>query len=175
MEGGFRLGIAVLCGIIVLSFFLPWVQVESSQLGALTELIAGKSQKNIASVTGLQIPLMANSENSRLIVKIAQIFNPGVKGVDKKSFLVLAVPGFAILVLVLCSLYGNKKWVILTWSLLSILIFAAALYKIKSTDLEKAVLQIRIGFGLWLILYSYLFMGILGIAGFLKITAKGRK
>ena len=41
-------------------------------------------------------------------------------------------------------------------------------YRITSTDLDKLVLQIKIGVGMWITLYSYFVIGILSAVCFLK-------
>jgi len=158
--------------LICVGFFLPWVKVESKQIGSLTKLIVGKEQKNMAAISGFQVPIMANSSESRLILTIAKIFKPGVKDVDKKSFLVYGVPVLGIMIFLLSVFFRQNKWINMALGILGLLIFSVAVFKIKTTDLEKAILQVRIGFGMWLILYSYLGLGALGLGRFVEILKK---
>jgi hypothetical protein len=169
-----KIVICTLALLIVVSFFLPWVRVESQQVGTFSKLLTGKRQQAIDEISGLEIPILANSDESRLIISIAKIFNPGIKDVDKKSFLVLIVPILAIIIF-LVKLYLKKNVVVdLLFAVIGIALFAFAFYKITSTDLDKLVLQIKIGLGMWITLYSYLGIGILSAVCFLKSLA-GKK
>lgn len=170
MGKNFKPLVFFLAALIVLGFFLPWVSAESKQAGAVTKLLTGKRQQGIANISGLQIPLMANSEESRLIISIVKIFNPGAEGIDKKSYLVLVIPFLAIIFALLIHYFEENKWVNLAIGIIGVLIFAITVIKIKTTDLEKLVLQIKIGLGMWIILWSYLVMGILGIIQFVGLS-----
>ena len=166
--------ILALAILIVVGFFLPWVRVESQQVGTFTKLLTGKRQQAVDAISGLDIPILANSDESRLIISIAKIFNPGIKDVDKKSFFVLVMPILAIIIFLSTLFMGKNVWTNLIFGLLGIAIFAFAFYKIQSTDLDKLVLQIRIGLGMWLILYSYLAIGVLSLLNF-GMLVKGKK
>lgn len=158
-----------LAALIFLGFFLPWVSVESEQAGWFTKIISGKSQEKIATISGFQVPIMANSEESRLIITIAKIFNPGIEGVDKKSFAIWIIPVLAIIFALLVHFLEKDKWVNLAIGVIGVLIFVIAVFKIQTTDLDKAILRVRIGLGLWLILWSYLIMGILCLVRFKEL------
>ena len=176
MEKAYKAIILILVAAIIIGFFLPWINVESKQMGAFTKLLTGKGQQTLHYVSGLDIPVMANSDESRLIVSIAKIFNPDIQDVDKKSLLVLIVPLLAVIILLLALFQAKNLWISLIVGIVGCVIFAFTFYKIKVTDLEKAILQIRIGFGLWMILYAYLAIGLVSIINFIKITAdKGKK
>ena len=169
MEVILRVITAVLCIAIIIAFFLPWVMVESQQAGSFVKLFTGAEVKGLAAISGFNIPIMANSDDSRLIISIAKIFKPDIQDVDKKSILVVLIPILAVLILVVTSYFGKSRFFNLLIGIVGAVIFAAAMYKIKTTDLEKLILQIRIGSGMWITLYSYL--GI-GICGFLKVLIK---
>ena len=154
-----KLVIITRCIVIIVAFFLPWVNVESQQAGSITKVLTGKRQGNIASISGIQIPMMANSDESRLLISIAKIFFPKVDNVDKKSFMVCLIPLLALLIIALNLTIGSNKLVQLGCAVLGVLIFAVAFFKIMTTDMDKLVLQINIGIGLWLILLSYLAIG----------------
>jgi Na+-transporting NADH:ubiquinone oxidoreductase subunit NqrC len=62
--------------------------------------------------------------------------------------------------------------VALSVGVIGVLIFVVGVYKIASTDLDKLVLNVNIGAGLWLTLYGYLGMGLAGIAGFIALLAQ---
>ncbi|MCF7908863.1 MAG: hypothetical protein K9L86_08355 [Candidatus Omnitrophica bacterium] len=152
--------------IIVLGFFLPWVHVESKQVGAISKLLTGKAQSNIAAISGFQIPVMANGADSRLVISIIQIFNPGIKNTDKKSFAVWAAPVLAVIIFLLVLFFGKNRWLYLTFGIVGLAIFFVGVYKIKTTDLDKLVLQVRIGLGLWMILLGYCLLGASGVYNF---------
>jgi fatty acid desaturase len=160
--------------VIVISFFLPWAHVESQEVGMFSKILTGKSQAEIASISGFGIPAMANSQDSRLAISVIKIFNPGVKDADKKSYLIWFVPIFAVIAAALLILLGNNKWVSLALGVICALIFVVGIYKIATTDMNKLVLNIRIGTGLWLTLYGYLGMGLAGIASFIMLQLKKR-
>jgi hypothetical protein len=106
---------------------------------------------------------------------MVRIFKPGVKDADKKSFLIWGVPGLAVIILLMSYFLGKNKWVNLAYGLLGVLIFVVAVYKIKTTDLDKLVLNIAIGPGLWLTLYGYLGMGLAGLSAFSQSLLKKSK
>ncbi len=67
---------------------------------------------------------------------------------------------------------GNNKWLHLAVGIVGIVIFAFAVYKIKTTDLDKLILQVTMGPGLWLTLWSYLGIGAVSILNFVQLTGK---
>jgi hypothetical protein len=160
----------ILAGVILIAFFLPWVRVESSQVGTVSKLLTGKRQVAIAGMSGFQVPLMANSKESRLAISVIKIFAPKVQNADKKSFLIWLVPGLAIIMAVACHVVNNK-WVNVAVGVLGCLIFIVALFKIMTTDLDKLVLNIKIASGLWVTLLGYL--GI-GVAQLISFTQKAK-
>jgi len=167
--------VLVLAIIIVAGFFLPWVNVESQQVGTFTKLLTGKRQAMVDLISGAEIPILANSDESRLIISIAKIFYPRVTNVDKKSFLVLIVPILAIIIFLLALKLSKNKLTNLLIGIIGIGIFAFTLYKIQSTDLDKLVLQIKIGIGMWMILYAYLAIGLVSIFNLFGLLIKGKK
>jgi len=166
--------IAILAAVIVVSFFIPWISVESSQVGAFTKLLTGKRQAVLDSISGYRIPVLANSQESRFMISVIKIFNPDIKDADKKSYAVWAVPILAIAIGILSWLFGKNKWMNLIFAIIGILIFVAAFYKIATTDLDKAVLKVALAPGIWLTLWAYLGIGILGAMNF-AISKTGKK
>jgi len=172
MKKNLKIGVLVCSILIIIGFFLPWVCVGSKQAGSFTKILTGKRQEGIAAISGFQIPVMANSDESRLIISVAKIFFPNVTDADKKSFLVWVIPILAMLILFLDRQYGNIRWVDLAYGVMGAMIFFVVTYKVMTTDLDKVVLQVGIGIGLWLILFGYLGMGISGINKFLVLSKK---
>ena len=147
--------------IICIAFFLPWVDVGSAQVGFISKVLTGKKQESLQKISAYQVPIMANGPDARLIISIIKIFNPSVTDADKKSYLILGIPIFAIIILGLLTKMKNKKWLYLAFGVIGIAIFAVGSFKIKTTDLDKLVLQIKMGPGLWLTLWGYLGIGLL--------------
>lgn len=165
---------AVLVLIIVVSFFLPWISVESQAIGEVTKLLTGKKQATIDSVSGFKVPVLANSEESRFMISVIKIFQPGIKDADKKSFLIWGVPLLAVVMLGFTKMLKDNKWVRLGIGVIGIVIFVFAAFKIVTTDLNKLVLNVKIGYGLWLILIGYLGIGILQVFEFFQLNKSGK-
>ncbi len=171
----YKLGMLVLTVIIFISFFLPWVNIESAVVGGLSKILTSKESATISSISGFKVPILANGQDSRLIISIIQLFNPGVKDADKKSYLIWGVPGLAVLMLVLFWFLGKNKWLNLGFGVAGILIFLVAVFKIATTNMDKLIMKVSIGFGLWLLLVGYLCIGLLCGINFLNLNKGGRK
>ena len=165
---------AVLVLIIVVSFFLPWVSVESEAVAGVTKLLTGKAQAKIDSISGFKVPILANSEESRFMISIIKIFQPDIKDADKKSFLIWSIPLLAIIMFGLTNALRNNKWVRLAIGVVGIAIFALATFKIVTTDLDKLILKINISHGLWLILVGYLGIGLLQVTEFFLLNKSAK-
>ena len=167
--------IAILAAVIFVSFFLPWVSVQSAAAGKVTEMLTGKRQDKIDAISAYSVPVMANSDESRLMISIIKIFNPKIQNADKKSYLIWSVPILAIIILILNLVIGGNKWLHLAVGIIGVVIFVFAVYKIKTTDLDKLVLQVTMGPGLWLTLWSYLGIGAVSILNFVQLAGKKAK
>ena len=157
-----------LIALIVVSFFMPWVNVESEAVGGVTKVLTGKKQSKMASISAFQVPLLANSEESRFMISVIKIFSPNIKDADKKSFLIWAIPGLALLILAIKTLYKKNKWIDLVIGIICCAIFLVATFKIKTTDLDKLVLKVDIAYGLWITLLAYFALGLFSLTNFLK-------
>jgi len=169
MEKGYKTGMLVLVVIIIVSFFLPWISVESAAVGGITKVLTGKKQSTIDAVSGFNVPILANSEESRFMITIIKIFNPNIKDADKKSWLIWLVPGLAVILFFLGRFFDKNRWFYLAVGLLGVLIFAIAVFKITTTDLDKLVLKVDIAVGLWALLIGYLGIGILNLIRFVGL------
>ncbi|MDP8266624.1 MAG: hypothetical protein P9M07_06740 [Candidatus Aceula meridiana] len=160
-------GICVI--VIFVAFFLPWVNVHSAPLGGITKLIAGKEAGPLYMISAYQVPIMANGPDSRLMISVIKIFKPQITDADKKSWAIWGIPLFAVLmgaIGVLMKENEIKKWVYLAFGIVGCAIFAVAVFKIKTTDLDKMVLQITMGRGLWLTLWGFFVMGLVSFYNF---------
>ena len=144
-------------------------------VGTITKVLTGKRQAEITSISGFDVPVLANGPDARLMVSIIKIFNPAVTDADKKSWLIWGVPIFAVAIFLLSLLIGENKWFNLSIAAIGILIFLVAVYKIKTTDLNKLVLNAKIGIGVWLTLCGYLGLGLTGAANFIKALTNKQK
>jgi len=162
----------ILVAVIFISFFLPWIKVESPAVGTISKILTGKEQAVISGISGYAVPVLANSEESRFMISVIKIFNPGITNADKKSYLIWVVPGLAVLILVIKLFLDKNKWVNLIFGLIGSLIFFVAVYKLNTTDLDKLVLKVSIAPGLWLILVGYLGIGLLCLTNFVYLLRK---
>ena len=165
--------VAVIC--ICIGFFLPWVHVMSAPMSGLTKLIVGKAAGPIDSISGFDVPLLANGPDARLMTSIIQIFNPSVKHADTMSWGIWLVPLLAIAIFLTLKFVPQRKWLYLGYGLLGCLIFGVAVFKLKTTDLDKMVLQIKLAFGLWLWLWAYLCLGLVCLYHFYLSVRKSVK
>ena len=94
----------VLVIVIFVSFFLPWVSIESKALGNVVKLLTGKDQTASYSISGYKVPVLANSDQSKLMIAIIKIFAPDITNADKKSYLIWIIPLLAIVI----YLVGNS-------------------------------------------------------------------
>jgi len=169
MEKAYKTGMVVLVVLIVMSFFLPWISVESEAIGGITKVLTGKKQSTIDAVSGFRVPILANSEESRFMITIIKIFNPSIKDADKKSWLIWMVPGLALIMFFLRRFFDRNKWFYLGVGLLGTLIFVVTVFKIFTTDLDKLVMKVDIAIGLWALLVGYLGIGILNLIRFVGL------
>jgi len=156
--------------IIFISFFMPWVSVSSDVAGSIAKLITGKEQAASISISGFQVPVLANGKESKMVISVIKIFQPGITHADKKSFLIWIIPFLAVAFYFLSNTFKDQKWVKLGMGVIGIAIFAVATFKIMTTDLDKVVLKVNIELGLWLILIGYLGIGIIQITDFIRLN-----
>lgn len=162
--------------IVFAAFFMPWVSVKSDvtgTVGSLAEKLTGKKMPTVnevnTSISGYQVPVMANSESSKLAITLIKIFAPDIKDADKKSYLIWAIPLLPVLMFLLTNAV-KSKWVFLVHALIGIGVFGGATFKILTTDLDKMIMKVEIGNGLWIVLVGYLIFGL--IEGLSFLTAK---
>ena len=161
--------------VIVVAFFLPWISVESAVVGKVSKILTGKTQATIGSVSGFKVPILANSEESRLMIAVIKIFQPDITNADKKSFLIWVIPLLAVVIFLAGNAFKTNQWIRLVFGVLGILIFVGVTYKIITTDLDKMIIKVNIEYGLWLIIFGYLGIGILQIGEFLKLRKFGKR
>jgi len=166
------LAMPILAAIVIVAFFLPWVNVESAAVSAVSKVLTGKGAAVVDNISAFDVPILANSSESRLIISIIKIFNPNITNADKKSFLIWGIPLLAMLIVIANRILGKNKIANLVIGILGVVIFAVALFKISTTDLDKLVIQVNIGIGVWLTLYAFLGMGILSVVELMQLVKK---
>lgn len=172
MQNFYKISLLILTAVIVISFFLPWIGVESAAVGGVTKVLTGKRQASLGGISGYKVPVLANSSESRFMLSIIKIFMPNVQNADKKSYLIWVVPGLAMIILAVSYFLAKNKWVNLVFAIIGIAIFAVASFKIFTTDLDKLVLKVNIAYGLWFILLAYLGIGLLSLINFVNLLKK---
>lgn len=160
-----------LCAALIFTaFFLPWVSVNSSVKGLVVKVF-GSQDASIMKISGYQVPILANREDSRLMITVIKLFNPGIQDADKKSWLIWAVPILSVLLAFAYMMFNKNKWFDLGLGILGVAIFAVGLYEILVTDLNKMGIEVEILNGVWLTLVGYLCIGLIA---FFKFTQKRR-
>ena len=171
-----NLVITVLTVVIIAAFFLPWVSVHSAPIAGMTKLLTGKQEvAPIDNIALFEVPIMANGDDSRLIISIVKIFKPSVGDIHIKSWGVWGIPFLAVIMaFALSALKGAswKKWLCLAFGIIGCAIFAVGAFKIKTTDLDKLILQITMGPGLWITLWAYLGIGLACLYDFAMVLKK---
>lgn len=171
----YALLIFILAVIINVSFFLPWLSIESKPIGSISKLLTGKSQTHIDTLNGFKIPIRANSSDARFMISVVKIFHPGMKNIPKNSFYIWLLPLIAVISFGASYFFRRTRLVALLIAIAGFSIFSIGFYKITHTDLERLILTVRIGSGLWLTLYAYLAMGIIGASRFIQLSLRARR
>ena len=154
--------------LIFVSFFLPWVDIQSQAIGKITRVLTGEQLPLMQRISGFQVPILANRQDSKLMITLIQLFNPGVQDADKKSYLIWGIPLLGLVIAIANYIWGRNKWFNLAIAVSGIMIFAIAVQKLITADLDKMVMNVNIAPGLWLTLFGYLGIGLCGLAGFIK-------
>ena len=161
-----NLVVLVFAIIICVSFFLPWVSVESRIAGGISKFFSGEEKASLKTISGFQVPILANGPDAKIMISIIKIFNPGVTDADKKSWLIWGIPGLAVVLVLLILFLGRNKWVNLGIGIFGAAIFSVVTYQILKTNLDKFVMHVVITAGLWLTLWSYLGIGLVSLFRF---------
>ena len=166
MKRTYPLIMVIIASIIFVSFFLPWVRIEPGQMGMLKKFFAGKQISRLASVSAFQIPVMANSKDRRLIIKIIEGFNPDIKDADKKSFVLWAIPVVAITCAAASVFFTKGLWAHLVLGIIGFGVFCAGIFKILTADFSRFSVRVTIAEGAWIALSAYLAMGVVALIRF---------
>lgn len=152
--------LCVLCVVVAVCFFQPWVSVEMKAVSALNHLFGNKGRTEMTVISGYDIPRMANTQSSRLLINIVQQFNADAKDADKKSYLVWLVPALPFVLLGATWLARRRRAWAAAPALIFLGAFGGALYGIFTTELDGLATAVHIKPGLWVLLYAYLAAGL---------------
>ena len=173
---------------IIIGFLMPWATIATSVTGVSKGLLgsldktpyAGKIVGGISKATdvigdlgdisikntvrGYQVPIMVNDKSSKVAISLAQIFFKQADDLDKKSYLVYLFPIAGAVCALLAFLGDRNKIYTIAMTVLGGAIGIVGLFKLYTLDVGSTIVKISIQNGLWVILYSFLFMLIVGIA-----------
>jgi len=170
MNKAFKIVMLLLVIIICVSFFLPWVDVQSKVAGNISKFFTNSKQSSLKTISGFQVPILANGPDAKLMIMIVKIFNPAVTDAHKKSWLIWSIPGLAVVLFLLVLFLDKNKWVNLGIGILGVSIFSGVTFKLLTTNMDKTVLNVVIGHGLWILLFAYLGIGIINLLAFCKLN-----
>ena len=174
--------------VIVLSFFQPWAEINTSVTGISKELtksadtklknapFAGKFIKHLDNITnaigqvgnvelkstvrGNNIPVLANSETSKVAMSVVQVLfkSKNTENIGKKSYLVYLLPLCGILCAVLALLALKNKLSLIIMAAVSGIISIGGLYNLYTLNLANPIVKITIKNGLWNTMYAFAFI-----------------
>lgn len=130
------------------------------------ETISGELLPDLSTiptgVTGFQIPQLANRQDAKVVLALAEMLT-GQRELGAKSYAVYLVPGLALL----CGLLLTAVWRAraVCW-LIAVLCFGAAgagFWKLLTTKTDTLLVGIMIGRGLWMSLWAYVGLGVSAI------------
>jgi hypothetical protein len=163
--------------IILLGFCLPWIKIKAppAVVSGEDRVIQGQRLKNIARISGMDIPLLANGTERSYVINVIRRFDPDIKDPAQKSFLIWIVPALAVVMFICKIFWGNYKLTNLILGITGLLAFLYGLHEITTVNLDKLIVRAEIGFGLLMVLSAYLGFGLLSLFSFFKATAKDRQ
>ncbi|MDP2942049.1 MAG: hypothetical protein Q8O36_00830 [Candidatus Omnitrophota bacterium] len=185
-------GLVVLAAIVIISsFFMPWAQLSTSvtkvskqltgsagqiknapfgerfarELSRITDAIGnvGGDIQIKTSISGYDIPSMANKKSSKVAISLVQGLLKDAKDINKKAALVFLLPIFAVVCVALAVMGLKNKLSVILMLIISGAISLGGLYRLKTLDLASLPVDITIEKGLWQTLYAYLFIFIVSI------------
>ncbi|MFH1797933.1 MAG: hypothetical protein ABH844_01105 [Candidatus Omnitrophota bacterium] len=186
------ISVLIAVAIVVAAFFVPWVRIDTSlgrvsgglvdSAGSVVEKILPGSEKitgalgkltdTVFGFTGMEfnlvvrgkdIPRMVNSKSSKVALAFTSILSKDTGSLNRKSCLVYLPMLLAIMCGLLAVLGVENKIYIIAMTIISGLISGAGLYRLNTIDFSNLVVNIEILCGVWLTLYSFLFISMVGL------------
>jgi len=158
----YKLLIFILSAAIIVSFFLPWFNIEQAQAGAVKRVFT-KEGLYFVELSGFKMPLFMNGRDSGLILDLIKTVNPNARQAAEKSYLLWLVPVIA------AGIYlGIKKKpdsIIINFlvACLGLGISVFTLYKLSTVNLDKIIVRFEIQQGFWITVISFFAIGVLGL------------
>ncbi|MBI4355423.1 MAG: hypothetical protein HY597_03090 [Candidatus Omnitrophica bacterium] len=126
------------------------------------------------SVSGLQIPQMANAKNAKVAMALLEMFTRDPQQIGAKSYAVYVLPGLALLCGLLLTVLGGRRPVALGVAVLCATVAGGGFWKLLTTNTSSLFIAITIGMGLWLSLWAYAGLAVAGLLGALAKSARNR-
>jgi hypothetical protein len=154
--------------VVMVSFFMPWISIDTPAKGMISKFVKLESRSSLMKISGYQVPILANRRDSRLMIGVIKLYNPGVNDADKKSWLIWVVPLLALFLALVHAGIKENRWFNLAVAVIGMLIYAAGVYKLKTVNMDKIVMNVNILSGVWMALFGYFGMGIICLVKFIK-------
>lgn len=159
-RGKINLGFILALGLLIWAFFLPWMQVEASFFNKLANITSGRQKMVVHSLSGFDIPTVANSKDAKAVTQISQIFVKSSGKIGIKSYAVYVVPLWGILMFWIFVWAENKPWGNLLIALFSWGFSGFLAMKILLTNMDLILAKINFSYGFWLSIGAIAFMGL---------------
>ncbi|MBM3250448.1 MAG: hypothetical protein FJZ09_06410 [Candidatus Omnitrophica bacterium] len=173
MNRAYPVIISLLAAVVIMAFFMPWIRVESEAMGFFNKLFGGKKGAQVESISGFRIPIIANSEESKMMIDIIMAYDPDAKDPSKRSYLVWLYPTLALMILFFSLAFPRNSWVNLGCGILAALVFGFGMYKVMNADTNRTqFMTLTVGPGVWVTLWGYLAIGIAGLFKFVSLSIK---
>lgn len=152
--------VAICAAIVVWFFFLPWIKVHSTTVGAMKGIVGGEHSAAIITASGAGVPGIANGPLARTLIEILGKLFGSIENADKKSYLVWIVPALAVVFMALSLACRGWWFVSALLGLLCMAIAMGATCKLLMTNLDGLLFRVQICFSLWAILTVFGIMGV---------------
>ena len=119
-------------------------------------------------VSGFRIPQIANQENTKAAMALAELLTQQRHDISRQSYAVYVLPGVALLCGVLLSI--GRQWLPVTLgvAILCAAVALAGFWKALTFHTTTPVVTVLLGSGLWLSLWGY--VGLVIAAGLLAVA-----
>lgn len=170
----------IACAVVVTAFFMPWARVNVSLekiLPAGEKIVDtldefAENAGNLAGiesgpvVKGKDIPVLVNNKSSKVASTFINLLFKNAESLERKSYLVYLPVLLAVICALLAILGVENKIYILVMTILSGLLSGAGLYEFKTLNFSSLVTNIEIMYGIWITLYAFLSIFIIGLFWF---------
>lgn len=110
-------------------------------------------------VSGLQVPQLANRQDAKVVLALAEMLT-GQRQIGAKSYAVYLVPGLALLFGILLTVANRRRLLCGLIALVSMAVAGGGFWKLLTADTNSLLVDIVIGRGLWMSLWAYAGLGL---------------